>query len=168
MPEILTVALIVAGYVVIYFLLKNRVSRVLDPASVLREIRGEVDRIIVELNQTTDRNVSLVEDRIRRISELLEQADKKIGLLRRESEKQEVASRVYSELKGRTLSVPGARGRAREEPPAGGEGGREQARARAVALHAQGISPSMIARELGLTLGEIELILSLAGKSRFS
>jgi hypothetical protein len=156
--EILIVALIVAGYLVIYFILKRKLSRVLDPSSVLREIRGEVDRIIVELNQTTDRNISLIEDRIRRVSELLEQADKKIGLLRRESEKQEMATRVYSELK----RFEGSRGEDAPAPAGGGAG----ARAGVVALYEQGISPSMIARQLGITLGEIELILSLAGKSR--
>jgi transcriptional regulator len=167
-PAILYVGLVAVGYVIIYFVLKKKITRVLDPSSVLREIRGEVDRIIVELNQTTDRNISLVEDRIRRVSELLEQADRKIGLLRRESEKQELAARVYSELKhAETSQSP------REAGSASARGGgraeaRAEARAQVVALHEQGISPSMIARQLGITLAEIELILSLAGKSRRS
>lgn len=159
MPQILTVVLIVAGYVVIYWILKKRISRVMDPSSVLREIRGEVDRIIVELNQTTDRNISLVEDRIRRVSEMLEQADRRIGLLRRESEKQEMATRVYTELK---------RGAGQDAPAAPPVGSRAEARSQVVGLHEQGISASMIARQLGLTLAEIELILSLAGKSHSS
>ena len=159
MSVLLIVVLIIAGFVTVYFLLKARVSRTLDPATVLREIRGEVDRMIVELNQTTDRNVSLVEDRIRRISELLEAADKKIGLLRRESEKQEVATRVYSELK---RVSPG-----REQADGGGKQPTD-ARQRVVALHAQGVSPSAIARELGITLAEVELIVSLSSRSRVS
>jgi transcriptional regulator len=163
-PAILYVGLVAVGYVIIYFVLKKKITRVLDPSSVLREIRGEVDRIIVELNQTTERNISLIEDRIRRVSELLEQADRKIGLLRRESEKQELAARVYSELKhAETSQSPREAGSASARG-----GGRAEARAQVVALHEQGISPSMIARQLGITLAEIELILSLAGKSRRS
>lgn len=159
MSVLLIVTLVVAGYVAVYLLLKARISRALDPATVLREIRGEVDRMIVELNQTTDRNVSLVEDRIRKVSELLEAADKKIGLLRRESEKQEVASRVYSELK---RAVPG-----REQLDNGGKQPAD-ARQRVVALHARGISASAIARELGITRAEVELIVSLSSRSRVS
>lgn len=180
--EILIAAAILAGYLVVYLLLKRRLSRLLDPAAVLGEIRGEVDRIIVELNQTTDRNISLIEDRIGRVSELLEQADRKIGLLRRESEKHEVAARVYSEL-GRGRPPAGqseSPGPAPDSPERdeGAEAGRAEAgraealraeaRGRVVALSEQGISPTMIARQLNMPLGEIELVLSLAGKSRSS
>ena len=67
--------------------------------------------MVVQLNQTTDRNVSLLEDRIRQLTELLAKADKKIGLLRREGEKHEVSQSVYNHLVKSRPARPGGGGR---------------------------------------------------------
>jgi hypothetical protein len=124
-------------------------------------VREEVNRILVELNQTTHRNVTLLEDRISSLTELLGKADRKIALVRRESEKQDLAGRLYSELAGRQRDPP----KARQEPgePASPAADRQL---EAVRLAQAGLSPSLIARRLGLTPGEVELILSLAEHKR--
>ena len=145
---ILYSALIIAGYFVIYLILKSRLNALVDPKTVLDSIRDEVDRIIVELNSTTDRNVTLLEDKVQTLSGLLEQADKKIGILRREIEKHEMSARVYSELAARRVREPAE----------------EDLHTRVLRLHGEGISASAIARQLGIALAEIELIISLAGK----
>ncbi len=64
----------------------------------IADIREEVSRLLVELNQTTDRNIGLMEDRIASLNEQLVTADKKIALLRREIEKHDVGTQVYSRL----------------------------------------------------------------------
>jgi hypothetical protein len=147
---ILYSALLIAGYFVVYLILKSRLKILVDPKTVLDSIRDEVDRIIAELNSTTDRNITLLEDKVQALSALLEQADKKISILRREIEKHELSARVYSELAGRRA----------QEPP------EEDLHTRVVRLHRQGISTSAIARQLGIALAEIELIISLANKNR--
>ena len=98
---LLLLAAVAAGYAVVYLLLRKKIARTLSAATVLREVREEVNRILVELNQTTHRNVTLLEDRIASLAEMLARADKKIALGRREAEKQELADRLYTELAGR-------------------------------------------------------------------
>ncbi len=94
------------GLLLIYVLLRDRVRRVTSVDSQIADVREEVSRLLVELNQTTDRNVALLEDRIARLNESLAVADKKIGLLRREIEKHDVGAQVYSRLaEGRPRSV---------------------------------------------------------------
>ncbi len=156
---LLLLAAVAAGYAVVYFTLKKKIARTLAAATVLREVREEVNRILVELNQTTHRNVTLLEDRISSLTELLGKADKKIALVRREAEKQDLAGRLYSELAGRQQEA------AKAEPvqPAPQAGDRQL---EAVRLAQGGLSPSLIARRLGLTPGEVELILSLAEHKR--
>ncbi|MEE9306355.1 MAG: hypothetical protein V3V57_02360, partial [Spirochaetia bacterium] len=61
---ILYSALLIAGFFVVYLILKRGLSKSLDPQTVLESIREEVDRIIVELNSTTDRNITLLEDKV--------------------------------------------------------------------------------------------------------
>jgi hypothetical protein len=95
---LITLVVDVGGLIVLYALLRDRVRRATTAEAQIGEIREEVSRLLVELNQTTDRNILLMEDRIGSLNELLAAADKKIGLLRREIEKHDVGSRIYSRL----------------------------------------------------------------------
>lgn len=156
---LLLLAAAAAGYALVYFLLKKKISRTLAAATVLREVREEVNRILVELNQTTHRNVTLLEDRISSLTELLGKADKKIALVRREAEKQDLAGRLYAELAGRRQDPTKPEPEQPATPPA-------DRQLEAVRLAQAGLSPSLIARRLGLTPGEVELILSLAEHKR--
>ena len=72
--------------------------RATSAESRIAEIREEVSRLLVELNQATDRNIALMEDKIAALNEAISTADKKIGLLRRETEKHDVGSQIYSRL----------------------------------------------------------------------
>jgi hypothetical protein len=165
---LLLLAAVAAGYVVVYFVLKKKIARSLAAATVLREVREEVNRILVELNQTTHRNVSLLEDRVASLTELLARADKKIALARREAEKQELAEKLYSELAARRApSAPPKPGSPPAEPAqAPAPQSLQEAAADAVRLAQAGLSPALIARRLALSLGEVELILSLAEHKR--
>jgi DNA-binding NarL/FixJ family response regulator len=145
-------ALAIAGYFIVYLILKAKLNKSVDPKAILESIREEVDRIIVELNSTTDRNITLLEDKVQSLNALLEQADKKIGILKREIEKHELSAKVYSEL------AHGAKVVQKEE---------EQDRhTQVLNLHRQGISASAIAKRLGITLAEIELIVTLASQAK--
>ena len=144
-------ALAIAGYFIVYLILKAKLNKSVDPKAILESIREEVDRIIVELNSTTDRNITLLEDKVQSLSTLLEQADKKIGILKREIEKHELSAKVYSELAHSGKAVQKA-----EE---------QDRHTQVLNLHRQGISASAIAKRLGITLAEIELIITLASKA---
>jgi uncharacterized protein YoxC len=176
---LLLVAAVAVGYALVYFILRKKIARTLAAATVLREVREEVNRILVELNQTTHRNVTLLEDRIASLTELLARADKKIALARREAEKQELAERVYSELAGRRQGAasagfapaeaargPAAPGPAPPERAGGAPASAADRQAEAVRLAQAGLSPALIARRLSLPLGEVELILTLAERRR--
>jgi TolA-binding protein len=182
---LLLLAAVAAGYAVVYFVLKKKIARTLAAATVLREVREEVNRILVELNQTTHRNVTLLEDRIASLAELLAKTDKKIALASREAEKQDLADRLYTELADRRRrpaepgstptgmsarrpapATPGFAEPEREAATPGQGPAAEDRQAEAVRLAQAGLSPSLISRRLGLPLGEVELILSLAEHKR--
>jgi hypothetical protein len=230
------------GWLIQYILLRRRVDRATAAPAQIQRIREEVDRMVVQMNQTTDRNVSLLEDRINQLMELLAKADKKMGLLRREEEKHEVGRSVYTHLvKNRGASSPPppepAAGAFRQpaasavsrpsvgtqtpaprfardadgcgytqaKPPSGmqtpssgtsasplaGTSGMPPAadlpvrpadaggdlqppqrvdradwRQEIMRMHRSGFTPAVIARRLGLNLGEVELIISLAEGTR--
>jgi hypothetical protein len=113
---LITFVVDIGGLLLIYVLLRDRVRRATTADSQIAEIRDEVSRLLVELNQVTDRNIALVEERMTALSELLAVADKKLGLLRRESDKHDVGTRIYSRLaEGRTPREEEMRGVPRRE-----------------------------------------------------
>lgn len=95
---VITLVVDVGGFLLVYTLLRDRVRRATSAAAQMAELREEVSRLVVELNQTTERNVALLEDRISGLSDLLAAADRKIALLQREIEKHDVGVKVYSKL----------------------------------------------------------------------
>ena len=95
---LITLVVDFGGLLVVYLLLRDRVRRATSVESRMSEIRDEVSRLLVELNQATDRNIALMEDKITALNEGISTADKKIGLLRRETEKHDVGSQIYSRL----------------------------------------------------------------------
>ena len=67
---LITLVVDFGGLLLVYVLLRDRVRRATTVA-VRRstEIREEVSRLLVELNQTTDRNIALMEDKIASLNE---------------------------------------------------------------------------------------------------
>ena len=105
---LITLVVDFGGLLVVYVLLRDRLRRAASSESRIAEIRDEVSRLLVELNQATDRNIALMEDKITVLNEAFSTADKKIGLLRREIEKHDVGSQIYSRLaEGRPRRTPG-------------------------------------------------------------
>jgi hypothetical protein len=96
----------VAGFFAIWFLLKARIRRYLELDELLAGVREEARSLVTELNATADRNVSLVEDRIASLRELLSEVDKRLGIARRELENREVEKEVYARLSQRRPIVP--------------------------------------------------------------
>ena len=126
---LITLILDIGGLLLIYVLLRDRVRRAASSDAHIAEIRDEVSRLLVELNRTTDRNIALIEDRIASLNELLSSADKKIGLLRRETEKHDVGTQIYSRLaegRSRDSGAPAAVSRSLREREAPAQSSRER------------------------------------------
>jgi len=169
----------------LYLLARKKIQRLLGGEEALDAIRDEINRLIVELNQTSDRNIGIIEERIGRLKRLVDEADRKITLLAKESEKVRIGSDVYDRLKKSKSLVSGEVPQEKREPrdaskesvdlsarvAAGGTieksgmPGTGTATSQVLELYRQGFEPKFIAAKTGSTLGEIELIISLAGGS---
>ena len=83
----------------VYFLARRRINRLLSGGEALDAIKEEINRLVVELNQTSDRNIGIIEERLNRLRKLVDEADRKIMLLGKESEKVRLGTDVYDKLK---------------------------------------------------------------------
>jgi hypothetical protein len=102
----LLAALELAGLFAIWFLMKARLRRYLELENLLSGVRDEARALVLELNETADRNVSLVEDRMEALRELLREVDRRIGVERRELEIREKEKDVYARLSRRRPISP--------------------------------------------------------------
>ena len=149
---LITLVVDFGGLLLVYLLLRDRVRRATSSESRIAEIRDEVSRLLVELNQATDRNIALMEDKITVLNEAISTADKKIGLLRRETEKHDVGSQIYSRLaEGRP---PRARCSSRTGGAARAEPRRSRGRSAACRVRQRGAVPPAAAPQLAVELSE--------------
>ncbi|MEE8441034.1 MAG: hypothetical protein V3S41_04870 [Spirochaetia bacterium] len=158
------------------------IDRHTGSAAAMDEIRREVGAILTEMNQTTERNIALIEDRLKRLQELIGQADQRLGNLRREARRQESSEMVYSHLSRvvRPVGPQSSPTEGADEPAAGGraesvgsaqssdgpendsETGAEMSlKDRVLDLYRQGLPIERIASRVGTAVSEIELIVSL-------
>jgi hypothetical protein len=131
------------------------IERKVNPKSVLAGIRNEVNGIIAELNKTTDRNITIIEEKVKQLETVLDKADKRLGLLKRENEKLGMG-KTYNDI---LSTVRVSNKTVREAEP------EENTREKIIRFYKEGISPQVIASHINVPVGEIELIISLERES---
>jgi len=162
-----------------FLYLKVRVDRVVSGEEWIHKIRDEIDQLVLEMNQTAERNVALLENRIKALQALLTEADKKITVLQKESEKSDMSRQVYTHLKKQSVTVPPVHHKEPagkpdlplfdqiETPPSPPkEHNAEPAKNRSLKdrvmeLYSQGFSSEIISQKLGASISEIDLIINL-------
>lgn len=80
----------------LYF--RSYLARKTGPQRILSDFRDEVDKLIAEIDAATDRDSSLIEDRIKALRTLLDEADRRIASYSREVERRSSEERAYAEL----------------------------------------------------------------------
>ncbi len=135
-------------FLVLYVLLKKRLDKQYSYDAQIGKIEREVEKIITELNRTTERNIGILEHKIAEIEKLMTATDKRLGVLKRESEKHDLSQKIYTNL-----------------APAAAHNKSRNIKEEVMRLYASGFPSGMIANQLGTSIGEVELIISLAGKS---
>jgi hypothetical protein len=180
----------------LYVYFKGRIDRRLEAERLLERLRSEAGRIVGEmiqdLNRITDRNITLMENKVEELQRILDTADKRILLMRSQAHREEEAERLSAKLR---KTLPDERAASAREGfsesahgfSAGGKPlvpGKELPPDRPAApaeeqfappadeildLYRRGISPELIAKRLNLQTGEVRLVISLReqkGKNR--
>ncbi len=145
-----------------FLFISSRLDRRVGSEQVIDEIRREVGSLLVELNQTTEQNIALIEERIEQLNEALRKADQRITLLGRESERKQEGGELYTDILKRSAE------RRRRDGAAPAEAKTESTTDQILSLHRKGIAPNIIANRVGSTVGEIELIISLHDRKELS
>jgi hypothetical protein len=162
------IALQLAGLAGLYLVLRRRLDRIARGAGDLPELRSQVAELIAELNGTAERNISLLEDRIRRMDELLRQADRCTGRPRPASQRpasqrpasQRPASQRPASQRPASQRPASQHGTSAAQPARAGSA--QERSAQVMRLRRLGFSSAVIADRLATSQGEVELIVNLA------
>ena len=73
--------------IISFFYFKSYLKRRTSHERILSEMREEVNFILKSINETTDRDISLIEDREKRLKNLLENIEKRLKVYIREMER---------------------------------------------------------------------------------
>jgi hypothetical protein len=93
---IFSVTLVVWTLAFLYF--RNFLRRRTGSRRILEEFQEEVDKIIAEIDSATDRGLTLMDDRIASLKNLLEETDRRISVYKKESERKTMHEHAYAEL----------------------------------------------------------------------
>lgn len=77
---------------------RAKVRRFLGSEDEIGKIRREIGALIVELDSSADRNVTVLEDRLTSLKDLLAEADKRISMLGQEKARRQSEDTVYDRL----------------------------------------------------------------------
>jgi len=172
MDLVITIFILIAVQLVLYFILKSRIDQELNASKLLKNVQDEINDMVRELNVSAERNIGLLENKISELESLLGKADQKVLLLNKEVQRREKTAEVYSHLKRPPVSEP-SRPELELEAPAPPEPEIPApveppvsltpltTKDRVLAGRNEGWDAAEIARRTGLTRSEVELILSL-------
>jgi len=100
--DMLSLAVSIAIQIIVsLFLLawtKKKVHKELDSGSTLAKVRSEMGALMAEMEGSADRNITILEDRLASLRELLAQADKRISLSAREDSRRNAEGKVRTAL----------------------------------------------------------------------
>ena len=171
MGQIVIILVLLAVQILMFLYFRLQIRRELSRENRIESVRREIEQLIIELDSTTDRNVAILEDRVKSLKEAVRQGERVIRLIESEQEKRDHAVPLYTELRSRQLPEEPERGELPAEdiisvaPP---ENDLEieviDGRERALELYRQGMDASLIASATGLPRGEVDLIISLNSK----
>jgi hypothetical protein len=155
-----------------FFYFHSYIKRRTGGEAVLAEIREEVNRLIMRIDEITEKDISLFEDKEKSLKALIGETDKRLKVYARELERREQSGHAFAALAAPkavnetyTDLSPGPAPPERQprfvqaerqivpEPKPMGEQIRELARS--------GFSATVIASKLGISISEAELALAL-------
>lgn len=149
---------------------KYKIRNYLGSASETERVRREMAALVMELDASADRNISILEDRMAALKEMLGQADKRIAALDKELSNRKKEAAVYDSL-GR---FSGARIPPASQPEPEKESAipfirfsekplpiEESFADKVLSLFKRGFSSDIIAARLDATMAEVDLVISL-------
>jgi len=159
-----------------------RVRRSLGSEEELDRIRREIGSLIIELDASADRNITVLEDRLTTLKDMISESDKRIAILSNDRGKRQPEPAVYDRLGRKALHQPRPEDINQIESETNDSAAKRTVEAQEIpfirfsekplsieepfadkvlSLSRKGFSSDIIAARLGATITEVEMVLSM-------
>ena len=92
-----------AAFAAGYLFLVSHIRKELNVRGIIEKLRNEVSALVIEINATTDRNITLIEDRLSTLKDFLKDTDRRLVVLDREINRRKNEQTVYNRLGKETI-----------------------------------------------------------------
>lgn len=166
--DFLFLLLIDAGILTIFYLVfKKNIARALNSRERVKELETEINKLLAQFNNAADRNITILEERVLKLEDLIRRADQRIKLLQQTPvPKPEVSVNEPFQLRDRPAAAYAYPTKTQDQLQAApivvksrSEEGRDE---KVVRLHREGMGIDSIAHHLGISTTEVKLILRMA------
>ena len=155
------IACIIGGFVILWYSLRRYIRKVLSDNALLDEIyakiASELQELVVEINGVTDRNLTIIEERIGKLSSLLVRADAHVKLL------DKYPVHKYTDYNPQSVHAESAAESGGDVKKSGKELSQQEQIDR---LNSEGKSPAEISRLVGASISEVEAHIAVSAKSK--
>lgn len=165
MTILITISINVLLWALAFIILRRRIDRQNDDRERMEKIREQFNQLIMELDQTTERNIQLLENKIAELKRLTQGAGKEIGMLEKQKLEYSQAMERYRELGRKEWKSAEVTAEVKKEEPfvvVPEEPVKENPKEKVKRLHREGYTPDEIAKEVQLPKGEVELIITMS------
>jgi hypothetical protein len=141
-----------------FFYFRGHIEKRTSFEGILKDVRVEVNQLLQRIDEITDKDITLIEEREKGLKSLLEEIDRRMASLNRELARRENAEKAYRKL-GSFPRTETPKPPPPEAAPAPKVESSKDDQLRE--LVRSGFSPQVIASRLGMSISEAELAVAL-------
>lgn len=98
MAVIITSVILCLINIILWIILAIRFKKIFSTEEIIDKTRTELNRMISDVNRNAERNITLIDERIKQLKAVSAEADRRIALAKSELEKKEYGSNLNSKL----------------------------------------------------------------------
>jgi hypothetical protein len=76
----------------LWFIFFHKFTKIFSTNDIIENTRSELNKMILDINRNTERDITLIEDRIKTLKDIIAEADKRIALAKSEAERKNVVA----------------------------------------------------------------------------
>jgi hypothetical protein len=102
--------------IILWIVFFHRFSKIFSTDDIIENTRTELNRMIGDVNRNTERNITLIEDRIKELKKIIAEADKRMALYASEQKKHTLGTEYRTTIDKVSLDVSENEKKLRETP----------------------------------------------------
>ena len=109
MAIIIIATLMILFNVIMWIIFANKFNKIFSTDEIISKTREELNSMLSDINRNADRNITLIEDRIRQLKAITSEADRNLSILRAELDKTEKTQIMKDKMSAVSYSVDESR-----------------------------------------------------------